>query len=87
MLGQLDNADLWEIMGQVVSQRPGVVSLRKVKARVSNYDHQSQELTVGNTRADLLAKSCAKESYESRLGHFTLSLHRLLRYRSTWSQQ
>ena len=61
VLGQLDNADLWEIMGQVVARRPGVVTLRKVKAHVPNYDHQSQELTVGNTRADQLAKTCAKE--------------------------
>ena len=50
--------------------RPGVVTLRKVKAHVSNYDHQSQELTVGNTRADQLAKTCAKEKLRTKVGAF-----------------
>jgi len=45
VLGQLDNADLWEKMGQVLAQWQGTISLWKVKAHVSNHAQQCQYLT------------------------------------------
>ena len=68
MLGQLDNADLWEKMGQVLAQ--GIISLRKAKAHVSNHVQQCQYLTDGNSRADALAKSCAKEKLRVKIACF-----------------
>ena len=70
VLGQLDNADLWEKMGQVLAQRQGTISLRKVKAHVSNHAQQCQYLTEGNSRADALAKSCAKEKLRVKISCF-----------------
>jgi len=68
VLGQLDNADLWEKMGQVLAQ--GTISLRKAKAHVSNHVQQCQYLTDGNCRADALAKSCAKEKLRVKIACF-----------------
>ena len=70
VLGQLDNADLWEKMGQVLARRQGTISLRKVKAHVSNHAQQCQYLTEGNSRADALAKSCAKEKLRVKISCF-----------------
>ena len=70
VLGQLDNADLWEKMGQVLARRQGAISLRKVKAHVSNHAQQCQYLTEGNSRADALAKSCAKEKLRVKISCF-----------------
>ena len=70
VLGQLDNADLWENMGQVLAQRQGTMSLRKVKTHVSNHEQQCQYLTEGNSRANALAKSCAKEKLRVKISCF-----------------
>ena len=70
VLGHLDNADLWEKMGQVLARRQGTISLRKVKAHVSNHAQQCQYLTEGNSRADALAKSCAKEKLRVKISCF-----------------
>ena len=83
MLGQLDNADLWEKMGQVLAQ--GTISLRKAKAHVSNHVQQCQYLTDGNCRADALAKSCAKRNSELKLLVFAISFPRQLSYKFIWS--
>lgn len=46
--------------GQVLAQRQGTISLGKVKAHVSNHAQPCHYLTEGNSRANALAKSCAK---------------------------
>ena len=70
MLGHLDNADLWEKMGQVLAQRQGTISLRKVKAHVSNHAQQCQYLTEGNSHTNALAKSCTKEKLRVKISCF-----------------